>query len=91
MSPYTLILTLLAAVVVVSVAGAGSSSTKKCPSNEVYSWCGKRCEPTCKVPSPNEKTCPELECNPLKAACRCKLNFVRNAQKKCVKVEKCPK
>lgn len=155
MSPYTLVLTLLAAVLVVckllkkkiltcfrmwssklfprsstyliannailvqAVTGAGSSPTKKCPSNEAYSWCGKRCEPSCKVPSPNEETCPELvsftktpvpqyfqafatlirtipvtpfqECNPLKAACRCKQGFFRNAQRKCVKLEKCPK
>ncbi|XP_076650771.1 venom serine protease inhibitor-like [Halictus rubicundus] len=84
-------LALLALVLAVLAAGATSSTKEKCPKNEIWSWCGRRCEPTCEIPEPTEKTCPKLECNPLKAACRCKESYVRNKQKICVHLKMCKK
>ncbi|XP_033340595.1 chymotrypsin inhibitor isoform X2 [Megalopta genalis] len=83
---------LLAMLLLAALAEVEASSIReRCPQNEMWTWCGKRCEPTCKVPVPTEKTCPEMECNPLKSDCRCKEGYVRNEQNICVHVEKCKK
>ncbi|XP_054006828.1 chymotrypsin inhibitor-like [Hylaeus anthracinus] len=90
MSRFVILLVLLTTAMAVP-ANEEFRPLVKCPHNELWSWCAKNCEPTCKVPVPNEKTCPELVCNPKKAACRCKEGFVRNEKKECVKLEKCKK
>ncbi|XP_031844858.1 chymotrypsin inhibitor-like [Nomia melanderi] len=74
-----------------AVSTKDAKNSKECSKNEVWSWCGRRCEPTCKVPIPTEETCPELTCSPLKAACRCKEGYVRNEQKACIQLTKCKK
>ncbi|XP_076678734.1 venom peptide SjAPI-2-like [Andrena cerasifolii] len=94
MSRYVVVLVLLTvAVVIVSSASTGkggaSKPTKKCPKNEVWSWCGKNCEATCNIFQPGWTICPVFKCSKKLSDCRCKPGLVRNEKNKCVEFETC--
>ncbi|EYB92112.1 hypothetical protein Y032_0198g1640 [Ancylostoma ceylanicum] len=60
--------------------GAGT-----CGLNEERKQCGTACEPTCANPNPGcTKQC-------IIDVCQCKQGYIRDANKKCIPVEQCPK
>ncbi|XP_076651172.1 uncharacterized protein LOC143358140 [Halictus rubicundus] len=62
---------------------------KKCPKNEVWSWCGKVCEPDCGILQPGWTVCPNFKCTDKTGDCRCRPGLVRNEKHVCIDLEKC--
>ncbi|CAJ0589494.1 unnamed protein product [Cylicocyclus nassatus] len=68
------------------IAGSSSSQPGACPTNETYSQCGNRCEPTCAEISGEPRLCPAI-CDP--PACACAPGFYR-LNGRCVTGQQCP-
>ncbi|CAK9795047.1 Probable protease inhibitor Egf0.4a [Anthophora plagiata] len=85
----TAILVLMAVSAYSNPASSEESNTFKCAVNEVYSLCGRMCEPTCNDPKPNPIFCPAIECTRFTGSCRCQKNYVRNDCGDCVLLKEC--
>ena len=61
----------------------------KCSQNQIYSLCGRLCEPSCENP---HLFCPRIACTKKRAGCRCSVGFLRRASDDaCVKADDCCK
>ncbi|OAD54564.1 hypothetical protein WN48_05228 [Eufriesea mexicana] len=89
MSPYMITCFILAIAAVPLVQSA--ENAPECPVNQIWSLCGRLCEPSCDDPKPNPLFCPRIACSNYTAACRCIKGTVRNANDECVPVDQCPK
>ncbi|XP_076382630.1 uncharacterized protein LOC117228734 isoform X1 [Megalopta genalis] len=81
-------------LLIVLVAAAARKHTtpkppKECPKDEVWSWCGKVCEPDCGVLQPGWTICPDFNCTDTTGDCRCKPGFVRDENKVCIDIIDC--
>ncbi|XP_031844857.1 venom serine protease inhibitor-like [Nomia melanderi] len=85
----TLILMLITAIVVIAKKHTTPKPPKECPKNEVWSWCGHVCEPTCGILQPGWTVCPNFTCTDKTGDCRCCPGLVRDENNVCIELENC--
>ncbi|CAK9807809.1 Probable protease inhibitor Egf0.4b [Anthophora quadrimaculata] len=94
MSRFIVVATAILVLMAVSAYSNPTSSSEesnppKCSVNEIYSLCGRMCEPKCDNPKPNPILCPAIECTTFTASCRCQKDYVRNKSGDCVLLKQC--